>query len=194
MHPSPDWFTGFYLLNTIDDYDRTFWSRIKIQTYPWDAGTDAGQSYTATDSDLDPKIPVQRFTPENSPNGIFVSPDGKSVLPVAEWECVLHVCPNISDCDMENWPPANGCDVLKYPGCDVACDPTNSTTSCQECVPKSGQAGKVYYNDCCQSGFDPVKGNCDNMGSSGSGSGALEVLGLALSMMLSVGLVCYTGC
>lgn len=92
MMPTPDWFTGFYLLDTIDEFDRTFWHRIIIHTYPWDAGTDGGVTYMSVDQDMDPQENVHRITTQNAPEGIFLSPDGRSVRPVAEWDCVLHVC------------------------------------------------------------------------------------------------------
>src|SRR3569832_1556976 len=30
MSPSPDWFTGFYLFDTVDEYDRTYWQRFTL--------------------------------------------------------------------------------------------------------------------------------------------------------------------
>ncbi|EEC45699.1 spondin like protein [Phaeodactylum tricornutum CCAP 1055/1] len=167
INPSPDWFTGFYLLDSIDEFDRTFWNRIKIHTYPWDAGTDAGETYTSPDSDLDPPLDVERIFPQNAPDGIFVSPDGSTVHPVGEWECILHVCPDENDCERENWPPSNGCDVLKYPGCDEMCDP-EVTSPCQQCQPRTSDNGSVFYPNCCESGYRPTSGDCDGNGSSAS--------------------------
>jgi len=135
-----------------------------IRTYPWDAGTDAGDSYTAVDHELDPPQGVFRITPDNAPNGIFVSPNGKEVLPVAEWQCVLHTCDAgvpAKDCHKSNWPPANGCDLLKYPGCDESyCDP-DTDSPCQACKPKEYDDGAVvFYPDCCQSNHEPMIGSC----------------------------------
>jgi len=72
MFPSPDWFTGFYLFDTVDEYDRTFWDRFTIRTYPWDAGTDAGQTYTSEDRDVDQygvgdRVDVHRIFPDTAP-------------------------------------------------------------------------------------------------------------------------------
>ena len=162
MQPSPDWYTGFYLLDVIDEYDRTYWNRIIIHTYPWDAGTDGGTSYTSIDEDMDPPLNVERIYKRNvPPGGIFLSPDGNEVRPVAEWDCMLHVCPGEEeDCMMENWPPANGCDLLKYPGCENECNP--EVERCQECKPKAKDGDRqVYYRNCCQSNYDPVRGKCD---------------------------------
>jgi hypothetical protein len=162
MQPSPDWYTGFYLLDTIDEYDRTFWSRMIIHTYPWDAGTDEGDSYNSIDLDLDPPINVERISKGNAPpDGIFLSPDGKEVLPTAEWDCILHVCPGEGeDCVKENWPPANGCDLLKYPGCENECNP--EVEQCQECKPKAKDGDRqVFYKNCCQSNYVPLRtGKC----------------------------------
>lgn len=171
MMPTPDWFTGFYLLDTIDEYDRTYWHRILIHTYPWDAGTDAGDTYMAVDQDMDPPKNVERIGPGNTPNGIFLSPDGRSVRPVAEWDCVLHVCAeDEEECSPEDWPPANGCDRLKYPGCEVECDPEFDEV-CEECQPTpeaiklgeksekgDGENRRVFYKSCCQSNHEPLKG------------------------------------
>lgn len=162
MMPSPDWFTGFYLLDTVDDIAGTYWKRIIIRTFPWDAGTDSGTSYTSLDADLDPPLMVERITSQNAPsNGIFLSPDGSEVRPAAEWDCVLHVCPGSGqDCHRENWPPSNGCDLLKYPGCEQECD--NNVESCQECKPKDSDGDRqvVFYKNCCQSNYEPLNGWC----------------------------------
>ena len=105
MQPSPDWYTGFYLLDVIDQYERTYWNRIKIRTYPWDAGTDGGTSYTSIKEDMGPPLNVERIYARTAPpGGIFLNHDGNEILPVAEWDCMLHVCPGEEeDCEMENW-------------------------------------------------------------------------------------------
>mmetsp|Transcript_3387 Transcript_3387/g.7089 ORF Transcript_3387/g.7089 Transcript_3387/m.7089 type:complete len:401 (-) Transcript_3387:22-1224(-) len=171
MSPTPDWFTGFYLLDVIDEYDRTFWNRMIIHTYPWDAGTDDGDTYMSVDQDLDPPKAIQRITPKNAPNGIFLSPDGREVRPVAEWDCALHVCEEGEEyCEPDNWPPENGCDMLKYPGCETECDPGFDPV-CEECQPKpkpiilgaapeSEEDNRVFYRNCCQSNHEPLEGKC----------------------------------
>lgn len=181
MQPSPDWYTGFYLLDTIDEYDRTYWNRMIIHTYPWDAGTDEGDTYTSIDLDLDPPINVERIFKANAPpGGIFVSPDG-DVRPTAEWDCLLHVCPGTEDCDKENWPPANGCDLLKYPGCENECNP--EVERCQECKPKAKDGErKVFYSNCCQSNYEPLRGKCGN-GSYSAGPVVKMTLGAALTTL-----------
>ena len=158
MQPSPDWFTGFYHLDVIDEYDRTYWNRMIIHTYPFDAGTDKGTTYTSIDEDQDPPGNVARIYSDNAP---FVSPDGSDVYPVAEWDCQLHICPGEGvDCEWDKWPPANGCDLLKYPGCETPCDP--QVEHCQQCKPKPKDAtqGLVYYRNCCQSNYEPLQGSC----------------------------------
>jgi Spondin_N len=167
MNPSPDWFTGFYMHNVIDEYDRTFWSRFKILTYPWDAGTDAGTTYTEVDRDLEQPEKVQRITVESTTQDIFMG-SNKTILPVGELECILHVCDlEEPDCVLEGWPASNGCDILRFADCDTPCDPANST-NCQECKPKSSDSGKVYYRNCCESNYDPASGDCSGVGSQSS--------------------------
>ena len=90
--PSPDWFVGFSDFRTISFDTETYYQRIVIQSHVWDSGTDAGQTYTALDRDLDPQAVVERFTVKNvPPGGQFLSPDGTFIPTPAEFECVLRV-------------------------------------------------------------------------------------------------------
>jgi hypothetical protein len=185
--PSPDWFTGFYLFDTVDEYDRTFFDSFLIRMYPWDAGTDLGNSYTAFDKDAVPADIVRRFTKANAPNGIFVSPEG-SVKPVGELECKLYTCPpEDTVCLKPDWPPVNGCDTFRFPRCDQECDPVTATI-CQECVSEvEDQGNAVFYQDCCQSGRTPLKGTCSNNSFlSGNGSGAAAVTGVTVGFAVIV--------
>lgn len=184
MNPSPDWYTGFYLMDVIDEYDRTYWNRIIIHTYPWDAGTDSGTTYNSIDEDMDPPGNVERIFPGNAPpGGIFISSDG-DVRPVAEWDCMLHVCPGEDeDCELENWPPANGCDLLKYPGCEAECNPEE--VRCQECKAKSKDGERqVFYKSCCQSNYEPAEGKCD-AASEGSAAPATVVYSLTTAGIMA---------
>lgn len=117
MSPSPDWYTGFYSFWLIDEYSRTYYDHLKIQTYAWDAGTDAGTTYKSLKSDLDPPLPIERFVPRTAPeNGELRGPDG-DVPVVAEWECFL----NVGDEDM----------IL--PDCDWFANPCCNETDKQNC-------------------------------------------------------------
>mmetsp|Transcript_45494 Transcript_45494/g.110693 ORF Transcript_45494/g.110693 Transcript_45494/m.110693 type:complete len:364 (-) Transcript_45494:199-1290(-) len=107
--PSPDWFVGFSDFRTISYDTETYYNRFVIQSYVWDSGTDAGQTYTALDRDLDPQIPVYRFcvrTPpgsrrkcpdlsrgwiETPARGQFLDYTGTYIPTPAEFECVLRV-------------------------------------------------------------------------------------------------------
>eukprot|EP00538_Stauroneis_constricta_P013667 CAMPEP_0119555466 /NCGR_PEP_ID=MMETSP1352-20130426/7668_1 /TAXON_ID=265584 /ORGANISM="Stauroneis constricta, Strain CCMP1120" /LENGTH=331 /DNA_ID=CAMNT_0007602229 /DNA_START=287 /DNA_END=1282 /DNA_ORIENTATION=- len=92
MIPSPDWFAGFSDWRTINPVTETFYRRIIIQSFPWDCGTDGGQTYTALDRDLDPQVPVSRITRTTvPPNGQYLDPTGKYVPIVAEFDCKLRV-------------------------------------------------------------------------------------------------------
>jgi hypothetical protein len=185
IFPSPDWFTGFYLFDTVDEYDRTFWERFTVRTYPWNAGTDGGQSYTAEDQDLDPPVNVERIYPNNAPSdGAFLSSDGSTVLPVAEFDCVLHVCP-LTDpaCLKPDWPPQNYCDILKYPGCASYCNPKKDTL-CEPCKGNGYEPKTVYMKDCCAAGHLPkYSDTCEGHVNSGAGSGMRAALGLALALV-----------
>jgi len=61
ISPSPDWFVGFSDFRTISYDTETFYNRVVIQSYVWDAGTDDGQDYLSFDRDLDPQMPCMRF-------------------------------------------------------------------------------------------------------------------------------------
>ena len=156
IRPSPDWFTGFYLMNTVDEYSRAFLSSFKIRTFPWDAGTANGTTYEDAGQDQDPPDLVQRLTPETAPNGVFVS-QRKEIRPVAEWECVLHTCPlEEPDCRKRGWPvPDISCDGLRHAKVCSPCDPAVHDR-CQEC-----QDQEDWYPDCCLAGFVPKDGSCE---------------------------------
>ena len=181
INPSPDWFTGFYHFDTIDEYDLVYWESFKVQTYPWDAGTDDGQHYTDIDYEKQRPDVVQRMTPDTAPNGIFVSPFGDEIRPVGEWECVLHTCPvEDPDCEKPDWPPENGCDILKYPECATTCDP-KVDSPCERCIREEiVDPEEVWYTDCCAAGRRPKRRghHCE--------SGAKEFMGAALAVILSM--------
>jgi len=61
ISPSPDWFVGFSDFRTISYDTETFYNRVVIQSYVWDAGTDEGQNYLSFDRDLDPQVPCMRM-------------------------------------------------------------------------------------------------------------------------------------
>jgi hypothetical protein len=157
------------LFTAVSDYDHTFYDRFTLRTYPWDAGTDEGTSYTSAPSNQDPPLNVERIYVENAPiSGDFLSPDKKNVHPVGEFDCVLQVCPpNLPDCQRADWPPVNYCDVLKYPKCASYCDPKTVGTSggplfCTRCKGNPYEPKSVYLTikDCCNAGHDPWGGQC----------------------------------
>jgi hypothetical protein len=193
MQPSPDWITGFYMFDTIDQYDRTFWDRFTIRTYPWDAGTDSGQYYTAPDSDVDPPDNVARIKAANAPaSGAFLSPDGGDPLPVAEWDCVLHACPVYDpDCQKADFPPQNYCDILKYPECYSYCNPEEADEElpCNPCKGNGWETKLVWFHDCCVSGHEPRSGpSCTEMEFAASGAGmwttTLALVAVCVSTLL----------
>lgn len=177
MDPSPDWYTGFYLFDTIDEYDRTFWDRFTLRTYPWDAGTDGGDRYTSPDRDMDPPENVARIFAQNAPaSGAFLDPSGTKVLPVAEFDCVLHTCPEgNSDCHKPNWPPPNFCDVLRFPNCASYCDPEKDSI-CEACKGNGFEPKTVYLPGCCESGHEPWKGECSSASLLAGGIGILVAI------------------
>ena len=88
--PSPDWFTGIYDFAPIDTTQQVWYQSFEIATYPWDAGTEQGETYSISNVPETPHRPIFRLTKETVPsNGILLDPSGSEVLPMAVWNCVL---------------------------------------------------------------------------------------------------------
>jgi Spondin_N len=91
--PSPDWFTGFRNFNAANSGAQRWLQSFTLETFPWDAGTEKGDTYNPSNDAESPPARITRFTTSNiRPTRVFVSttPEGKSqILPVATWECKL---------------------------------------------------------------------------------------------------------
>ena len=62
LAPSPDWFIA---INDVDLFKNNHWAEeIELNVKPYDAGTDSGTTFTATDSDTNPADVVQPPTDE----------------------------------------------------------------------------------------------------------------------------------
>lgn len=87
--PSPDWFSG------IDSFSprgpEGYWyAAFELATYPFDAGTEEGDTYSLDNEPSRPHGPIYQLTPDTVPeNGVFLDPTGTEVLPVATWTCYL---------------------------------------------------------------------------------------------------------
>ena len=145
MSPSPDWYTGFYSFWLIDEYSRTWYDHIKIQTYPWDAGTDAGTTYDSLVSDLDPPLPIERFIPRTAPEGGELrGADGETVPVVAEWECFLVVGDEpfvMPDCDYFANPCCNETDKVNCGAMLPNGSPPKLSDEYREILENSGNGG-----------------------------------------------------
>jgi len=145
MDPSPDWYTGFYSFWLIDEYSRTWYDHLKIQTYAWDAGTDSGTTYDSLISDLDPPIPIERFIPRTAPaNGELRGPDGESVPVVGEWECFLVVGDVdlvMPECDWFANPCCNETDTVNCGALLPNGSPPQLSAEYQEVLANSGNGG-----------------------------------------------------
>jgi len=88
--PSPDWFTGMYNFSPINMAQQVWYQSFEIATYPWDAGTEQGETYSINNDPENPHHPISRLTKETIPsNGIILDPSGTEVLHMAVWNCVL---------------------------------------------------------------------------------------------------------
>lgn len=109
--PSPDWFTGIYNFSPVDEEPNTdnvvWYESFGIATYPWDAGTEVGDTYSINNSPQVPQLAISQLTPETVPeNGILLDASGTEVLPMALWSCILQsTTPFVVSND--NDPPAN---------------------------------------------------------------------------------------
>jgi Spondin_N len=88
---SPDWFSGFYDFDARDTSTNTWYGEFLIETYPWDAGTETGDTYSFSNPAESSPHDIMRFTIDTVPatTRVFLSSDGSTVLPVAQWQCLL---------------------------------------------------------------------------------------------------------
>jgi hypothetical protein len=90
--PSPDWYTGFYNVKPIVRKNgKVVWlESFEIETFPWDAGTETGDTFTGSNAKETPHRPIMQLTKATVPeNGVLLSPDRTEVLPMATWTCTL---------------------------------------------------------------------------------------------------------
>lgn len=94
--PSPDWFSG------IDSFTPRgpggFWFQsFELATYPFDAGTEQGETYSVENAPSDPHEPIYQLTRDTVPDsGILLDPTGTTVLPVITWSCELKKCDSMA--------------------------------------------------------------------------------------------------
>jgi len=88
--PSPDWYSGFYKVNPVDQSSMVWYESFEIVTYPWDAGTDKGDDYGSNNLAQNPPVPILQLNKDTVPsNGVLLNSDGTEVLPMATWSCTL---------------------------------------------------------------------------------------------------------
>jgi Spondin_N len=88
MAPSPDWFSGIFDVNPA--VDGVWLEEFSISTYPFDAGTEMGTTYSITNPASTPRSVIYPLVASTVPqNGILLDPTGTKVLPVAMWSCTL---------------------------------------------------------------------------------------------------------
>jgi len=89
MGPSPDWFSGFESFSPRGPGGYWFQS-FKLATYPFDAGTEQGTTYSINNDAESPHGPIYQLTKDTVPeSGILLDPTGTTVLPVITWKCDL---------------------------------------------------------------------------------------------------------
>jgi hypothetical protein len=88
--PSPDWFSG--IESFCPRGPGGFWFQsFEVATYPFDAGTEMGETYSITNDPESPHGPIYQLTKDTVPDsGILLDPTGTKVLPVVVWKCALN--------------------------------------------------------------------------------------------------------
>jgi len=84
--PSPDWIAGFN--GFVPVVDGMWLESFTIESQPYDAGTDGGETFAAGNVPLDPATEMFELTPDTTPGGDIFVLDGE-ILPVASWEFKL---------------------------------------------------------------------------------------------------------
>lgn len=93
LAPSPDWFSGIESFSPRGP-GGYWYQTFEIATYPFDAGTEEGTTYTITNEASSPHGPIYQLTKDTVPeSGILLDPTGTTVLPVTTWKCDLNVLP-----------------------------------------------------------------------------------------------------
>ena len=87
--PSPDWFSGFSSFSPRGPGG--FWyETFSLATYPFDAGTEQGTTYTISNNAEPVHGPIFQLTKDTVPDsGILLDPTGTTVLPMITWTCTL---------------------------------------------------------------------------------------------------------
>jgi len=88
--PSPDWFTGFYNIHPVDESSDFWLQSFEIETFPWDAGTEQGDTFSGDNPAEDPHVSIFQLTKDTVPaNGVLLNLEKTEVLPMATWSCAL---------------------------------------------------------------------------------------------------------
>jgi hypothetical protein len=99
--PSPDWFTGLSSFSPIDEANQVWYDSFEIASYPFDAGTETGNTYSTGNPAEDPPMEIFELTIDTVPNnGILLDESGTEVLPVAVWTCELKSSTCIDDASL----------------------------------------------------------------------------------------------
>uniref|UniRef100_A0A7S2A5X7 Spondin domain-containing protein n=1 Tax=Ditylum brightwellii TaxID=49249 RepID=A0A7S2A5X7_9STRA len=83
--PSPDWFSGAYNVPLRDEKTMTWYRRVRVNVYAWDAGTEDGDNYQFNNPATTGGV-ISAFMAGDTEDAVFVSRNGDTlrVLPVAE--------------------------------------------------------------------------------------------------------------
>uniref|UniRef100_A0A7S1BI99 Spondin domain-containing protein n=1 Tax=Corethron hystrix TaxID=216773 RepID=A0A7S1BI99_9STRA len=89
--PSPDWITGLDSLKLTDD-NGDWLEKVRVNVYPYDAGTDSGKTFEAKNVETNPQANIQmlslQYIQDNSIEA-FVDVDAKKVKPVAKFTLTM---------------------------------------------------------------------------------------------------------
>jgi len=78
LAPSPDWYVACVAVNLLDSNNQ-FVAKKTVVGHVYDAGTDSGTTFTSTNADINPRIPIAKITQPPLGDGNEVKPSLCSV-------------------------------------------------------------------------------------------------------------------
>lgn len=145
--PSPDWFSGLYNYRPVDMSSEVWLESFSITTFPFDSGTESGDTYSISNPSQDPIVPISQLTADTVPsNGILLDPTQQQVLPVAMWSCSLQLTVDESTVSPTSAPSTKVQCVDLFQACDVNTDCCSGSCRSSKCrVSNSNRAERNRF-------------------------------------------------
>jgi hypothetical protein len=113
MAPSPDWFSG--IESFCPRGPGGFWFQsFEVATYPFDAGTETGDTYSINNDPESRHGPIYPLTKGTIPDSrILLDPTGTKVYPVAIWKCDLNTFEEMDKSPEEEFETVKEDEIMK---------------------------------------------------------------------------------